>query len=116
MKRKKLSELEEEELINFCRYYRGQEENPYTKDKDSNKGMLWFYEFAWVKSMLQNKEREGDGALAEYLYDYINAGLRDFRAKDNIPITLKALIFNRYMKGSMDGNTEPFMNFFNKYY
>lgn len=116
MKRKKLSELNKDGLIYLCRYYRGQEENPYTEDKDLNKGMLWFYEFAWVKSMMQKEEREGNGTLAEYLNEYINAGLRDFRANDTIPITLKALIFNRYMRGSMDGNTEPFIKFFNKYY
>jgi hypothetical protein len=117
MKKQKLSELEKDKLICLCRYYRGEKDNPYTQEgEDLNRGMLWFYEYAWVNHMLQKKENEGNGSLSEYLSDYINAGLRDFRASDTIPITLKALIFNRYMRGSMDGDTKPFMNFFNKYY
>ena len=115
-KQKKLSELNREELINLCRYYRGQKRNPYEGEKDANRSMLWFYESAWVTMSLQKEEREGDGVLAEYLADYVNAGLRDFRIDDAIPMTLKALLFNRFLKGSMDSDPTPFKTFFNKYY
>lgn len=117
MKRqKKISELNREELINLCRYYRGQEHNPYEGEKDTNRSMLWFYESVWVTMSLQEKEHEGDGILAEYLADYVGAGLKDFRIDDAIPMTLKAFLFNRFRKGSMDGDTTPFKTFFNKYY
>ncbi len=115
MKRKgKVSELNREELINLCRYYKGEEENPYER-KDNNKAMLWFYEQGWVIDTLRHGE-EGGSCLEEYATDYISAGMVEFRRDDMIPMSLKALLFNRYMRGSMDGNTEPFKKFFNKYY
>ena len=89
---------------------------PYEGEKDTNKSMLWFYESAWVTMSLQDKEHEGDGMLAEYLAEYVGAGLRDFRINDAIPMTLKAFLFNRFKKGSMDGDITPFKTFFNKYY
>lgn len=116
-KHKRLSELNRDELINLCRYYRGQKQNPYeNSNADVNKEMLWFYESVWVRISLRRKELDGDGILAEYLSDYISDGLGDFRAEDNIPITLKALLYNRFNKDSLSKDTTPFKTFFNKYY
>lgn len=75
------------DLIKHCRYYNGQDNCKYD---DQNKNMLCFYERCWV---MENQNGQNyDYLLNEYIY----AGLKDFESTDNIPITLKALLFNRY--------------------
>ncbi len=108
---KKLSEMSEKELNALCRYYHGEDRSPY-EGKDQNKNLLWFYERSWVLLIINGNME----TIEEYLAEYIGKGLIDFRSNDLIPIHLKALLCNRYMRGSMDGNIEPFMVFYKKYY
>lgn len=111
---KKLSEMSHDELTQLCRYYHGEKDNPYQKDhtKDgNNKGMLWGFERSWVFDTERNSSM-----LEEYLGDFMRAGLLEFRQDDIIPMSLKAVLFNRFMKDSMDSNTEPFKAFYNRYY
>lgn len=98
-----------EELLKFCRYYKGEGDSPF---KDQNKSMLWFYERVWVLDMLNNR-LEGS-LISEYIY----AGLGDFADNDGVPMSYKAYLFNRYAQGcnSMMDAVEPFKNFYTKYY
>ena len=110
------SEEELKKLLCKCHYYKGEENAPFEGiGDDQNKSMLWFYERCWVFEMMGAKE-ERSGLLGEYLSEYLGKGMGKFRADDSTPITLKALIFNRYMRGSFGGNPEPFKKFYNKYY
>ena len=101
-----------EELIKQCRYYNGEEECPY---KDQNKSMLWFYENCWVNEQTND---DNIGFDAGRIYDYKELGLESFEAQDNIPISLKALLFDRFAKWcySRKDAIEPFMHFYKKYY
>ena len=108
-------DLEAAELIKQCHYYKGEDVNPYegkpvTDGTDQNKAMIWFYESFWVM------QRSSGHTLTEYLNEYLAADLRSFEAEDKVPVSLKALLFNRYMKGSSDGNAEPFKAFYRQYY
>ncbi len=113
--------MEKKSLLNHCRYYKGENVSPYeiearTDREAQNKNMLWFYEKCWVQAMLQYYEiGEMTLTLKEYLSDY-SFKMKDFSEDDGIPTSLKALLFNRYMRDSMDGNTEPFKEFYLKYY
>lgn len=77
-----------EELIGKCKYYGGEEDNPF-EGKDQNKAMLWFYEMSWVEDTLNGYGFE------ERLWDYSASGLDQLAALDGIPKTLKARLFNR---------------------
>ena len=82
--------MERETLIKQCRYYNGEEENPYGEGGD--KAMFWFYERWWAEKMAN-----GDtDVLSFYLSLYERVGLTDFEEDDGVPITLKAILFNRY--------------------
>ena len=98
-----------EDAINLCKYYKGEEESPYS---DQNESMLWFYESAWVDKLLN------DESFERMLEEYLFIGLKDFEKFDDTPITLKALLFNRYCKTaqSMLSAVEPFKEFYHKYY
>lgn len=102
-------DLDAAELIKQCHYYNGEDTDPFER-VDQNKSMIWFYESFWVK------QRASGQVLTECLNEYLAADLRFFEAEDNVPVSLKALLFNRYMKGSSDGNTEPFKAFYRQYY
>lgn len=102
------------DLIQFCRYYKGEEENPY-KGKDQNKAMLWGYEKAWISD---NFSDNGKSILAEYIEDYASVGLALFEMHDDTPASLKALLFNRFAKTSYSiiDAVEPFKKFYHQYY
>lgn len=74
--------------LSYCRYYHGERVNPFV-GISQNKTMLWFYD-----------------------------GLSDFCEGDGIPLSLKALLFNRYSKNaySLRSAAKPFKIFYLKYY
>ena len=52
----------------------------------------------------------------EVLEDYIRCGLGDFSKFDDTPITLKAILFNRYTKYNEMIDVDGFKNWYNKVY
>lgn len=106
-------------LIDHCRYYKGEDNNPFD-GKDPNKAMFWFYEKYWVDAKNQSTKNNEAGRykknlISEYLTEYNNNGLANFSFNDNTPVTLKALLFNRYSHFSMC-DAEGFKKFYLKEY
>lgn len=77
-----------EQLLNACRYYKGESSNPFTK---GNKATFWEYEEKWIELTASNS-----AILANAIDEYIGAGLSDFEIGDDTPLSLKAMLFNRY--------------------
>ena len=94
----------------MCRYYKGENDCPF---KDLNEEMLWFYEQSWVINKLKR-----ENMFSSMLEEYICSGLDSFEEFDGIPLTLKALLFNRYAIGcySRADAVESFKEFYKKYY
>jgi len=104
-------EEEKKNLIKLCRYYKGEEACPYDT---ANEAALWHYERAWVYDTLNN-----GNILDEYENDYSLAGLSLFAATDDVPASLRAMLYNRFHKGSMCAlgeDAEQFKEFYRKYY
>jgi len=99
-----------DKYIKYCNYYQGETENPFIGLDciEPYSGMLWFYEMKWVDQCLNNED-----VLAEFVSEYDIVGIH-FMEVDERPISLKALLFNRYAKGSwtMLDAVEPFMRFY----
>ena len=92
------------------KYFKGENESPFD---DNNKSMLWFYESVWYNYMTT----ENKGLLDEYISDFKYAELSDLPG--DMPMGYKALLFNRYSKGSMGSmqdNAKEFRAFYAKYY
>lgn len=102
-------DLDAAELIKQCHYYNGEDTDPFER-VDQNKSMIRFYESYWVN------QRSRGNRLTDYLNEYLAAGLRDFEAGDQVPVSLKAVLFNRYQKGSYSTDTEYFKAFYRQYY
>lgn len=104
--------MTENDLLHYCRYYKGQKRNPY---KSGNDAMFWEYEKYWVLQLMEHEKDADDPPFAEYVDDYIRAGLSELEYSDDTPITLKALLFNRYgntFSGSMMECAASFKKFY----
>ncbi len=102
-------EKDRELLIAECKYYKGEDENPF-EDIDQNKAMLWFCESAWV-GMTENKDWN---TLNTYIGEYKAKGLYNFADEDNRPISLKALLMCKY--GLWGDDVNPFKKFYAEHY
>lgn len=81
------------EYIRNCRYYHGEENCPECiKLLPAGEG-LWFYEKRWVEFNLEGED------FQIWLDEYNAYGMSDFSTDDGVPISLKAILFNRYYKG-----------------
>lgn len=93
--------------LRFCRYYKGEKGSPYSNDM---KSLLWDYERIWIDLSIKK-----DDYLGEMLDDYLAAGLKDFEKTDDTPITLKALLYNRYDHWGQ-GTPDSFKQWYKKEY
>lgn len=84
----------DEELIKQCRYYKGEEENPYEAKAGDNSRILWSCERSWYIDMQQ----QGEAAFSREVEEY-NAYKVGERLSSDLPVTLLARIFNRFAQG-----------------
>lgn len=96
-------------LINQCRYYKGEEECPEDLHRQGA-NMLWYYESLWATRAEFRSETDGN------FLEYTASGLADFSTDDGVPMTLKALFFNRYSHWiggySITSDREGFKNWY----
>ena len=99
-------ENQKEFLIGLCKRYKGPESNRDPQDS------VWRYERAWLEeSMKENPD------FGKFLNDYLNAGLRTFNMYDGTPVTLKAVLYNRFMQQAEGMATpEDFKRWYDKFY
>lgn len=86
--------IKKEDLIPFCRYYKGEKECPY---KEGNSVFFWGWEEKWVTFSLSAYSDEKKDLLSSMIDEYIAVELRTFSQFDGTPVSLKALLFNRYL-------------------
>ncbi|WP_297172683.1 hypothetical protein [uncultured Porphyromonas sp.] len=83
-----------EELIKQCRYYKGEDVNPF-EGVDQDKTAFWFHEEIWVNNF---KGAYVDDELPQSRYlafpSVANANKREF---SSVPVSLQQLLFNRYV-------------------
>ncbi len=82
-----------DKYIQSCRYYHGEENCPESiKQLPAGEG-IWFYEKRWVEFNLEGEDHQPD------IDEYNAYGMSDFSTDDGVPVSLKALLFNRYYRG-----------------
>lgn len=96
-----------DKLLTSCRYYKGEKENPY---KDDNKALFWEYEKKWLEMFLDESD-----TLVAYRDEYEKDGLLDFESKDDVPTTLKAMLYNRFLYW-LEGSMTEFKKFYKEQY
>lgn len=96
--------------LQFCRYYKGEKVCPFTDERLS----FWDLEKSWI-SAYENGQND---FLDECIDEYTSIGLATFEWDDDVPVSLKALLFHRYCKNSysMMDAINPFKDWYvNKY-
>ena len=78
-----------QDLLKYCRYYNGEKTCP-PEIQAADKAGLWDYENAWVHSEVIRDEN--GNCAREYRQDVLPL----FNEEDGTPMTLKALLYNRY--------------------
>ncbi len=103
--------MKREDAISSCRYYKGEEKPPVKlNDVQAN---VWKIESYWVDMVTS----EDDEVFRTILNQYLSANLRLFCRTDNVPITLKALLYNRYLQYNEGmGNNNEFKKWYEKNY
>lgn len=94
------------DLLKHCRYYKGEETPP-----EEIKATFWNYEKKWIELLM-----EDDISVDEMVVIYVNRGLGKFAQEDDTPLTLKALLFNRYLHWNTQCSTEDFKQWYEKEY
>lgn len=80
-----------EELILDCRYYNGEEYPP--KGMNSFESLLWGYEEAWVRWMLENNPKV-QNHIDFYTERYDLPSILPYE-EDGTPLGIKAILWNR---------------------
>ena len=99
------------ELLKRCKFYKGEENCPIFDDY--NKGTLWFYEKYWVEQLVSGKSLETE------IEEYGSYPVHNIDTEEQVPYSLKAVLFNSYCKTAMGTREETvagFEKFLKKYY
>ena len=86
----KTKTMEERSFTDMCRYYKGETDCPFSGQNDK---MFWGYERWWVESFDDEEKKQ---VLQNSIKRYIWCGLESFDESDGTPMSIKALLFNRY--------------------
>lgn len=103
--------MKNKDLLKFCRYYKGEDENPFS---GCPQFYIWVFEKDWVNEM--GPDNVVSENLSLVLLRYISAGYADFEKHDDIPITLKAMLYLLMEKWNESIVTkDAFADFYNKW-
>lgn len=133
--------MDRNDFIKQCKYYKGEMENPFDKklsryeidkshlppsecmcteysgidpkeiDTLKNKCSFWEYERYWVDFSMSDK-----GYLSYIVGEYKQRGLSEYKRNDGTPISLKAILFNRYEYWNNSNNIiNDFTEWFDNY-
>lgn len=100
------------DLQSFCRFYKGETVCPF---KDGDKQMFWLCEKWWTEQTIPVTDA-GCELITPILKEYTDAGLSSFELYDGVPITLKAVLFNRYCKYAESVDIEGFRKLYRTTY
>ena len=75
-------------LYTFTRYYKGPGTEPL--DNENNQRLIWEYEELWAE--YEEERSDEHPRMQEYMRDVLPI----FNEDDGIPMSLKALLYNRY--------------------
>lgn len=91
------------EPLKCCKHF-----NVEHKDSECNNQLLNDYEVKWIEFKSTD---DGRALLIDYITEYICYGLLLFNDYDKTPLSLKALLFNRYCHWN-SADTEGFKNWY----
>lgn len=98
--------MKKEDAIALCRFYKGESENPH---QTGVKAMIWEWEREWVELTVKGQRDEfGESStvLTGMIQHYVRAGMSDLEKFDGVPVSLKALLLDRFEHWNESGGFE----------
>ena len=106
-------DMEQEQItdpLKCCRYYTHQDLS------DNNDALFADYEKRWIEWNSLSSEKRDHNYMVELVSDYMCYGLLRFDEYDKAPISLKALLFNRFCHWDYVSSPDAFKEWFHCYY
>jgi hypothetical protein len=104
--------MSKSELLQFCRFFKGESQNPFSFTHPL-RFYIWMFEQRWVEETLAAQEKQAVSPfLSDALTCYMAAGLSDFENRDGVPVMLKAVLYDLFLKG----NELPLNDEFKRFY
>lgn len=91
----------------WCKHYKGT-----TESNDNDVATIEYYERVWVERW---NTRENENYTIDMIAEFVCYGLLWFSDHDNTPISLKALLFNRYCHWNQS-DVDGFKQWYNRVY
>ena len=82
--------MNSKDLLVYCRYYKGEPNNPFLTDAERT--LLWDCERYWAHAGENNQI----DVLQTYLQQLMSAGMTILTIEDEVPITLKAVLYHHF--------------------
>lgn len=101
--------MKKEDYVAQCRWYQHRQ---ILVDGDAK--LCAFVEEWWVNAKLS--VTEDNNPFSDLVTDYANAGLSDFEMTDDTPLTLKAVLFNRFTQYNERVDIEAFKEWYKNVY
>ena len=96
--------------LSCCRYYKGIEIIDHSEGCNNNARFAG-YEKKWMEWRVSREQSDYD-YMVDIVVEYIIAGLMMFEEHDIAPISLKALLYNRYCHWSYSPTRDDFKGFY----
>ena len=103
--------MKEKDLLHLCRYYKGGE---LIKETDPDRQTFEKIEKGWLDTYNYRTDSTEE-LISRVMEEYLLVGLGDFEKFDDTPITLKALLFNRFTKYNERIDVVAFKKWYQKY-
>lgn len=102
--------MKKEQLLHHCKYYKGDEKDIVNPEERTIANI----EKEWVE-LTANEDRNTPNHMTDALEEYLLVGLGDFEKFDDTPLTLKALLFNRFIKYNEQFDIDAFKKWYKKW-
>lgn len=100
--------MNKQELIKQCRYYKGEDKCPYAYADP--RFTAWRIERIWVGAF------DRDSYVDSCIDDYVRRGMGSYRMTDSVPLSLKAVLMNRFFHYADREVIDDFKAFYEKLY
>lgn len=106
--------MTKEELLKQCRYYKGEDINPYnkavTEGYDTMRAKAWYFEMLLCSNLNKETQPFSDSHYLEYTDAY--AG---FRIEDDLPLCLKDCVLMMFLHKNELPMPDEFQQFYKRW-
>lgn len=110
--------MEKKDLMQFCRYYKGESSDPFASSSNKLQSYIWQNERVWVVETSE-QDRLGDHAATPNIDKWVDLCIANIplgsQIPGDVPSTLKSAIFAVFLHNNELPIFKEFLVFFDKW-